>query len=91
MYKLGPKEGNKRTFKIPHQMYAAEFEEAVAQRVKDGQGVSPLVREFGIAKRTLRKWLNARSYLSQPRPNWRPADADRDAPHPQLPVADCGC
>lgn len=27
-------------FKVPHQVYTAEFKEAAVQRIKDGQGVS---------------------------------------------------
>jgi transposase-like protein len=31
-------------FKVPHQVYTAEFKEAAVQRVKDGQGVSAVAR-----------------------------------------------
>lgn len=46
-------------FKVPHQVYTAEFKEAAVQRVKDGQGVSAVARELGISMQTLRNWLKA--------------------------------
>ncbi|MGF6979936.1 transposase-like protein [Paraburkholderia sp. JPY465] len=59
MYKLDRKEGKKKCFKVPHQVYTAEFKEAAVQRVKDGQGVSAVVRELGMSMQTLRNWLTA--------------------------------
>ncbi|SIT50701.1 transposase [Paraburkholderia piptadeniae] len=46
-------------FKVPHQVYTAEFKEAAVQRVKDGQGVSAVARELGMSMQTLRNWLKA--------------------------------
>jgi len=46
-------------FKVPHQVYTAEFKEAAVQRVKDGQGVSAVARELGMSIQTLRNWLKA--------------------------------
>lgn len=46
-------------FKVLHQAYAAEFAEAAAQRVKDGQGVSAVARELGKSTQTLRHWPKA--------------------------------
>jgi transposase len=46
-------------FKVPHQMYTAEFKEAAAQRIEDGQGVSAVARELGMSTQTLRNWLKA--------------------------------
>ena len=46
-------------FKVPHQVYTAEFKEAAVQRVKDGQGVSAVARELGMSTQTLRNWLKA--------------------------------
>jgi transposase len=39
-------------FKIPNQVYTAEFKEAAVQRVKDGQGVSAVARELGTSTQT---------------------------------------
>ncbi|MEM5300029.1 transposase, partial [Burkholderia sp. JPY481] len=44
-------------FKVPHQVYTAEFKEAAVQRVKDGQGVSAVAGELGMSIQTLRNWL----------------------------------
>lgn len=44
-------------FKVPHQVYTAEFKEAAVQRIKDGQGVSAVARELGMSTQTLRNWL----------------------------------
>nr|WP_280530675.1 transposase [Paraburkholderia sacchari] len=46
-------------FKVPHQVYTAEFKEAAVQRIKDGQGVSAVARELGMSTQTLRNWLKA--------------------------------
>ncbi|MBB3262137.1 transposase [Paraburkholderia bannensis] len=46
-------------FKVPHQVYTAEFKEAAVQRVKDGQGLSAVSRELGMSTQTLRHWLKA--------------------------------
>ena len=46
-------------FKVPHQVYTAEFKEAAVQRVKDGQSVSAVARELGMSMQTLRNWLKA--------------------------------
>lgn len=46
-------------FKVPHQVYTAEFKEAAVQRVKDGQGLSAVSRELGMSTQTLRNWLKA--------------------------------
>jgi transposase len=46
-------------FKVPHQVYTAEFKEAAVQRVKDGQGISAVARELGMSMQTLRNWLKA--------------------------------
>ncbi|MGF6979840.1 transposase-like protein [Paraburkholderia sp. JPY465] len=46
-------------FKVPHQVYTAEFKEAAVQRVKDGQGVSAVAGELGMSIQTLRNWLKA--------------------------------
>lgn len=50
-------------FKVPKQVYTAEFKLAAVQRVKDGQGVAVVARELGISARTLRSkgncWDNA--------------------------------
>lgn len=46
-------------FKVPHQVYTAEFREAAVQRIKDGQGVSAVARELGMSTKTLRNWLEA--------------------------------
>ena len=40
-------------FKVPHQVYTAEFKEATVQRVKDGQSVSAVARELGTSQQTL--------------------------------------
>ena len=46
-------------FKVPHQVYTAEFKEAAVQRVKDGRSVSAVARELGMSMQTLRNWLKA--------------------------------
>jgi transposase len=46
-------------FKVPNQVYTAEFKEAAVQRVKDGHGVSAVARELGMSTQTLRNWLKA--------------------------------
>lgn len=46
-------------FKVPHQVYTAEFEEAAVQRIKDGQGVSAVARELGMSTQTLCNWVKA--------------------------------
>ncbi|SEB12065.1 transposase [Paraburkholderia sartisoli] len=46
-------------FKVPHQVYTAEFKEAAVQRIKDGQGVGAVARELGMSTQTLRNWLKA--------------------------------
>lgn len=46
-------------FKVPHQVYTAEFKKAAVQRVKDGQRLSAVARELGMSAQTLRNWLNA--------------------------------
>ncbi|WP_088579080.1 IS3 family transposase [Burkholderia ubonensis] len=46
-------------FKVPHQVYTAEFKEAAVQRIKDGQGVSAVARELGMSTQTLRNWVKA--------------------------------
>lgn len=44
-------------FKVPHQVYTAEFKEAAVQRIKDGQGVSAVAREAMSRKGSC--WDNA--------------------------------
>jgi transposase len=44
---------------IPDQLYTAEFKEASAQRVKDGQGVGAVAQELGMSAQRLRNWLIA--------------------------------
>ncbi len=44
-------------FKVPKQVYTAEFKLAAVQRVKDGQGVAVVARELGISEQTLRNWV----------------------------------
>lgn len=44
-------------FKVPHQVYAAEFREPAMQRVNDGQSVTAVARELGMSMQTLRNWL----------------------------------
>ncbi|KVD61202.1 transposase [Burkholderia ubonensis] len=46
-------------FKVPHQVYTAEFKEAAAQRIKDRQSVSAVVRELGMSTQTSRNWVKA--------------------------------
>ncbi|WP_175853759.1 IS3 family transposase [Burkholderia anthina] len=46
-------------FKVPKQVYTAEFKLAAVQRVKDGQGVAVVARELGISEQTLRNWVKA--------------------------------
>ncbi|WP_088508705.1 IS3 family transposase [Burkholderia ubonensis] len=46
-------------FKVPHQVYTAEFKEAAVQRIRDGQGVSAVARELGMSTQTLRNWVKA--------------------------------
>lgn len=46
-------------FKVPNQVYTAEFKAAAVQRVKDGQGLSAVARELGMSAQTLRNWLKA--------------------------------
>ncbi|MCW3686408.1 transposase, partial [Burkholderia cenocepacia] len=46
-------------FKVPHQVYTAEFKEAAVQRIKDGQGMSAVARELGMSTQTLRNWMKA--------------------------------
>ncbi|MBR8258337.1 IS3 family transposase, partial [Burkholderia ambifaria] len=46
-------------FKVPKQVYTAEFKLAAVQRVKDGQGVAIVARELGISEQTLRNWVKA--------------------------------
>ena len=46
-------------FKVPHQVYTAEFKEAAVPRIKVGQGGSAMARETGISTQTLRNWLKA--------------------------------
>ncbi|WP_244128357.1 transposase, partial [Burkholderia gladioli] len=46
-------------FKVPKQVYTAEFKLAIVQRVKDGQGVAVVARELGVSEQTLRNWVKA--------------------------------
>ncbi|WP_321873401.1 IS3 family transposase [Burkholderia ubonensis] len=46
-------------FKVPKQVYTAEFKLAAVQRVKDGQGVAVVARELGISEQTLRNWVKS--------------------------------
>ena len=46
-------------FKVPKQVYTAEFKLAAVQRVSDGQGVAVVARELGISEQTLRNWVKA--------------------------------
>jgi transposase len=46
-------------FKVPNQVYTAEFKAAAVQRVEDGQDVSAVARELGMSAQTLRDWLKA--------------------------------
>jgi transposase-like protein len=49
-------------FKVPNQVYTAEFKAAAVQRVKEGQGVNAVARELGISAQTLRNWLKASEF-----------------------------
>lgn len=46
-------------FKVPKQVYTAEFKLAAVQRGEDGQGVTVVARELGISEQTLRNWVKA--------------------------------
>ncbi|KVF69520.1 transposase [Burkholderia sp. FL-7-2-10-S1-D7] len=46
-------------FKVPKQVYTAEFKLTTVQRVKDGQGVAVVARELGVSELTLRSWVKA--------------------------------
>jgi transposase-like protein len=46
-------------FKIPKQEYAAEFREPAVKRVKDGQGIGSVARDFGLFEQALRNWVKA--------------------------------
>ena len=43
-------------FKVPNQVYTAEFKEAAVQRVKDEQGLSAVACELGMSTQRLRNW-----------------------------------
>ena len=46
-------------FKVPKQVYTAEFKRAAVRRVKDGQGMAVVARELGVSEQTLRNWVKA--------------------------------
>ena len=46
-------------FKVPNQVYTAEFKEAAAQRLNDEQGLSAVAYEMGMSMQTLRNCLKA--------------------------------
>ena len=46
-------------FKVPKQVYTAQFKLAAVQRVNDGQGIAVVARELGISEQTLRNWVKA--------------------------------
>lgn len=46
-------------FKVPKQVYTAEFRTAAVQRVKDGQGVGAVAHELGVSAQTVRNWMKA--------------------------------
>ncbi|MGF6411568.1 transposase-like protein [Paraburkholderia sp. MM5482-R2] len=52
-------------FKVPNQVYTAEFKTAAVQRVKDGQSVSPVARELSISTQTVRNWQGVRGRQAQ--------------------------
>ena len=39
--------------KIPKQAYTAEFKELAVKRIKDGQSLSHVIKEFGLDDQTL--------------------------------------
>jgi transposase len=45
--------------KIPKQAYTIEFKELVVKRIKDGQSVSRVCKEFGLSDQTVRNWVKA--------------------------------
>jgi transposase len=45
--------------KIPKQTYTTEFKELAVQRVTNGESVSTVVKELGLADQTLRNWIKA--------------------------------
>ncbi len=45
--------------KIPKQAYTAEFKELAVRRVKDGQSVGKVCKEFGLSDQSLRNWVKA--------------------------------
>lgn len=53
-------------FKVPRQVYTAEFKEAAAQRVQDGQSVSAPARELGMSIQTLRNRLEGKRPAKSP-------------------------
>ena len=64
--------------KIPRQEYTTEFRTLAVQRVKDGQNIRDVAREFGISHQTLLNWvksqeagtLKARGPKSSRRSRW---------------------
>ena len=43
--------------KRPKQAYTTEFKERAVKRVKDGQSISPVIKELGRGDQTLRHWI----------------------------------
>lgn len=43
--------------KIPKQAYTLEFKEQAVKRVKDGQSLAGVAREWGLVEQTLRNWV----------------------------------